>query len=244
MLEDPRKVFLLWDFEPGHDTHNPALTLRALSGAQAVVAVAAFADESLLEVADVLLPLAPWPENEGSVLALDGRKLDLRPAGKVSGQARSGWKILRRIGQELGLDGFTQVSLADVQADLAAAASTAQPGLEEPPAMTAPTASDGLYRIGAVPMYAVDPLCRRSAPLQSTAHATGGFVGLNPADAGRLGLADGQTVRVAQGEDQATLALRVLDTVSEGAAWIPSGTCATRKLGDAMGPVSVSGEGG
>jgi NADH-quinone oxidoreductase subunit G len=72
-------------------------------------------------------------------------------------------------------------------------------------------------------------------------HATGGFLGLHPADAQRLGLAAGQSASVSQGEASAALEVRVDERVPEGGAWIPAGTCATRSLGAAMGPVTVRG---
>ena len=36
---------------------------------------------------------------------------------------------------------------------------------------------EGLYRIGEVPMYSVDALCRRSEPLQETVQAQSQFLG-------------------------------------------------------------------
>jgi NADH-quinone oxidoreductase subunit G len=90
-------------------------------------------------------------------------------------------------------------------------------------------------------MFSIDALCRRSSALQATVHATGGFLGLHPADAQRLGLAAGQSASVSQGEASAALEVRVDERVPEGGAWIPAGTCATRSLGAAMGPVTVRG---
>ena len=58
---------------------------------------------------------------------------------------------------------------------------------------------EGLHRIGDLPVYAVDALCRRAQPLQNTAHADVDWIGLNAADASRIGLADGVTARVSQG---------------------------------------------
>jgi len=239
MLDAPRRAFLLWDFEPAHDTHNPSLACRALAGADAVVAVSSFADQALLELADVLLPLAPWAEGEGSLTSLDGRQFTLAQAGRSSGDARPGWKVLRRLGEQLGLEGFAQVSLAEVQAEMADAMSSARTGTHAPPLVPARPAA-GLHRIGAVPMYSEDALCRRAAPLQATVHATGGFVGLNPADAASLGLSDGGQARVAQGEASSVLPVQVDARVPAGGAWIPSATCATRTLGDAMGAVTVT----
>ncbi|HET6564942.1 MAG TPA: molybdopterin dinucleotide binding domain-containing protein, partial [Xanthomonadales bacterium] len=97
----------------------------------------------------------------------------------------------------------------------------------------------GLFRIGEVPMFSVDALCRRSLALQQTSHADSQFVGLNKADAERLGLTDGGRARVRQGDRHVETELRVSAMVPAGAAWIRSGTCLARDLGNAVGPVSV-----
>jgi anaerobic selenocysteine-containing dehydrogenase len=65
------------------------------------------------------------------------------------------------------------------------------------------------------------------------------FLGLNPADAGRLGLADGATARVEQGGQQAEFTVRTTTMVPKGGAWLRSATCATRMLGHAMAPIQV-----
>ena len=93
-------------------------------------------------------------------------------------------------------------------------------------------------------MYSVDALCRRSEPLQQTVHAQSLFVGLCPADAANLGLANGDAASVEQESAAVELPVRVSREVPEGAAWVRSGTCATRTLGDAIGPVKVSKAGG
>ena len=96
--------------------------------------------------------------------------------------------------------------------------------------LNGPAGAGGLHRIGDVPIYAVDALCRRSAPLQQTAHAANDWLGLNPADAGRLGLADGAMARVSQGGQSAEFEVRVSEKVPEGGAWLRSATwnCADR----------------
>ena len=69
-------------------------------------------------------------------------------------------------------------------------------------------------------MYSVDALCRRSEPLQKTVHADNDFVGLNPDDAGSVGLAEGSDARVSQGETSAVLPVRICPELPAGAAWV------------------------
>ncbi len=238
---EPEQTWLLWDIEPDYDCDNPARVMHALRSARSVVAACTFASDSLREVADVLLPCAPVAESEGSLVNLDGDVFAFAAAGKPSGDSRPGWKILRQLGGQLMLEGFDQVSLAEVQAELQEHVQAA----ELPDQATGYSiagyaeAGSGLFRVGEVPMYSADALCRRSAALQETSHADSGFVGLNQADAERLGLMDGGLARVKQGDRHVETEVRVSDTVPAGAAWIRSGTSLSRELGPAVGPVSV-----
>lgn len=241
MLDDPLKAYLLWGLEPEFDIENPARARAALQAADRVVAVAEFASGDLLEIADVILPLAPVAESEGTYYNLDGSEMIYVPAGKPSGEAKPGWKILRRLGAELGLDGFGQVGLAELREEMKVAIESAEvhPGEVK---LDGGKPDKGLYRVGEVPLYSPDALCRRSTPLQGTVQADSYFVGLNPADAENLGLADGDTVRVKQSapaEVAEGIPVRVSDKVPAGAAWLRSGTCGTRNLGAAMGAIEV-----
>ncbi len=249
MFEDPRKCYLLWDFEAEPDTGNPALAMQALGAADKVIAICSFATDSTREVADIILPVAPLAESEGSLVNLDGSAMEYAPAGKVSGEARPGWKILRRLGHELGLEGFEQVSLGELRAQMSEAILAAEQSIGDggmaigdggmaigDGGMEFPSHEKGLYRIGELAMYSVDALCRRSEALQQTIQADQQFVGLNPLDAIHLGLSDGGKARVRQGESAAELEVRFLDLVPQGGAWIRSGT---GELGQAVAPVIV-----
>jgi NADH-quinone oxidoreductase subunit G len=238
MLNNPLKCYLLWGIEPEYDIDNPARVMITLAGADKVISVAAYATDSLREISDVMLPLAPFAEAEGSMVNVDGDTMSFSAAGKPKGDSRPGWKILRRLGGELGIQGFDQVDIGDVRA----AMNEAGRGGGSPPAepdLAAVDYGNGLYRIGELPMYSIDALCRRSSALQQTKQAQSMFLGLNPADAERLGLSDGAKARVGQGEHTAELDVTISARVPEGGAWLRSATCATRELGHAVAAVTV-----
>ncbi|NND44521.1 MAG: molybdopterin-dependent oxidoreductase [Xanthomonadales bacterium] len=238
MLENPRSAYLLWDFEPDFDIANPALALAALSGAEKVIAVSSFATDHLEALADVILPLAPLAESEGTVHSLDGNAIAFEPAGKAAGESRPGWKILRRLGAALGLDEFDQVDLAELRAEMESALSgDAETGAW--PEVSNGNSPAGLHRVGELPMFGVDALCRRSDSLQKTVHADSHFVALNPEDAKGLGLEDGGNATVTQGEASVDYPVRVTETVAAGGAWVRSSTCSSRTLGDSFAPIEV-----
>ena len=238
MLEDPRSCYLLWGIEPDFDIDNPARAMSALRKADKVIAVASHASQNLSEVADVILPLAPLAESEGSLFNLDGTAMSVKAAGKALGEAKPGWKILRRIGSEMGLEGFHQFSVEEVSADLLAESDSAGTTPAEPN-LSQTTYENSLYRIGEIPMYSIDALCRRSLPLQETAQAQNLLLGLNPEDAARLGLGDGARARVRQGEHDAEFEVSISDSVPAGGAWLRSASSASRELGSAVAPVIV-----
>ncbi|NDY96073.1 NADH-quinone oxidoreductase subunit NuoG [Wenzhouxiangella limi] len=247
MLSDPRQSYLLVDLEPSLDTAHPARAMGALGAAETVVAVTSFAGPDLLEVADVLLPMAAVPETDGSYINLDGTDQAFRAAIKPPFEAREGWKILRRLGEMLGLEGFDFVSLEAVvdslQADATTRTETDAQSLAKD--LTPPAVSDQeLARIGDVPMFAGDALVRRSRPLQQTSHADAPVARLHPATAERLGLSQAQRVRVRQDQDYAEAAfeLRLDSAVAVDALWLPVAVPEVASLGPAYGPISLEAD--
>jgi len=238
MLATPLKGYLLWDIEPEFDLANPALAMHALASAESVVAVSAFASEGLKAVANVILPLAPLAESEGLFYTLDGQSFVAEPAASLSGQARPGWKILRRLGATLELDGFSQVDIASLRKEVRAGISGENAATHEPE-LAAPDSAGDFYRVGEVAMYAVDAVCRRSKYLQQTVHAENAFVGMNPDDAGRKGFADGHEVKVSQGGESSILPVRICSELPAGAVWVKSATDVSTALGDSFGAISV-----
>ena len=238
MLEQDNNCLLLWDFEPELDLDNPARATKSLSAAEKVIAVTSFASDSIKAMADIILPLAPVAESEGSLLNFDGDHTQFTPAGKLTGEARPGWKILRRLGHALGLDGFDQIDLGQLQAEVNEWVGQAElkATLTE---LQVPEYEDGLYRIGELPMYSIDALCRRSDALQQTVQAQNDFLGLNPVDADKIGLVDGALARVRQGENEAKLEVIVSSKVPAGGVWVRCATSQVCELGQAIGPVVV-----
>src|SRR5690625_3308398 len=163
MLEKGRRAYLLWDIEPDLDLADPSTAAAALENASSVVAASAYDNELLRQTADVLLPLAPAPETDGTWINADGHEESLAAVGRPVGQARAGWKILRLLGERLGAAGFDFATLDEVTGKALAGTAPEQPAarLETPFEGTGET----LWRTGEVPIYAGDSLLRRSQPL-------------------------------------------------------------------------------
>ena len=236
-LGQGRKGYLLFDLEPEFDVADPQAARRSMAEAEAVVAIAAFAGNDLLEVADVILPLAPVPEAEGSYVNADGCRQWLKPAGKPAGGAHGGWKILRLFGEHLKIEGFDFTRLAEVDQmlDQSDAPVVAPVEIDE---IAAPGEA-GLWRSGPVPMYSMDALVRRSPALQETSHAQNDFIALNPATADALGFADGDQAIVRQNGHEVRAPVRVDDAIPPSSVWMASATCLASRMGPAFGPVEL-----
>jgi len=172
MLARPLKSYLLvggvepWLDSPGSDA------ARSLGQAQLVVAITPFVSETLRKVAHVLLPAGTFAETSGTYVNLEGVWQSQTGAAAPVGESRPGWKILRVLGNLLGLSGFDYQSSEDVRVELATLVGA-------PTAYSAPLYS-GKHAVGQeagaqppqnvidVPMYQIDALVRRAPSLQRT----------------------------------------------------------------------------
>jgi NADH-quinone oxidoreductase subunit G len=204
MLSQPMKALLLLGVEPTFDAADPVAARDAFKGAGLVVSMTPFKDANT-DIADVLLPIAPFTETGGAFVNAEGRAQSFHGVVKPLGETRPGWKVLRVLGNLLGLPGFEQQSVEEVRAealpgDIAARLDNASAA----PIGVPPARATGLERIADVPIYATDAIVRRAPSLQATADAAARVVGL-PSDLWAL---YGAKVTVRQGASSATLSAR------------------------------------
>lgn len=221
MLSTGMQNWVLWGVEPGKDCLLPQGA--QLSGR--VVSFTAFDTPSLRTQSDWMLPLGSFGETAGSYVNYNGLWQGSEIALNLPGQAKPGWKVLRVLGNMMGVSGFDYTQLAQVTDE--ARASARVPAVLGAATLTGVTTHqmgcEGLARVAELPMYASDMLVRASAPLQAHAHAGEAVLRVNPSDAMALGaqtevsvtLADGSTLtlplvkdaRIAPGNVLAPMAL-------------------------------------
>jgi len=221
MLREPRKAYVLYGIEPGLDFADQQVAMKALGPAQ-VVAFSQFACASTRAVADVILPIGALPEIDASLTNLDGIEQHAQPAGKLPGQAHSGWRVLRALGGDLQLAGFEFTDLAGLRASLAPQAVQVAKGA------AVAISGSGLDVVVSQAIYRVDAVTRRCDALQAHPLTAGPRAVLHPADA--AGLADGAMVKLATTSGNATLPVRLDVRVAAGSVWIESGYAATAPL--------------
>jgi NADH-quinone oxidoreductase subunit G len=195
-------VYLLMNLEPELDSYNPQQTMKALDEAELVVMMTAFASQTIVDggYADVLLPIAPFTETSGTFINTEGRVQTFNGVMAPLGETRPAWKVLRVLGNMLGLPGFEFETPEQVRAEILSAGSDMRAhldnGLEDFTVQIAASENGGIQRIGEVPIYQTDPIVRRAGSLQRTSDAAPPVVSMRGDLMGKLGISAGEKVRV------------------------------------------------
>jgi NADH-quinone oxidoreductase subunit G len=169
MLSASLEAYLLWDMEPSADTLQPK-AMEALRGATYVVAATPYVTEELKSVAHVLLPIGTYAETSGTYVNLEGQWQSFAGAAVPVGEARPGWKLLRVLGNLLGLNGFNEESSEQVRDALRLLVErTAAPvAVGKTPVATV---ADASITVADVLLYQSDAIVRRAVSLQRTREA-------------------------------------------------------------------------
>ncbi len=213
MLRGGLRAFVLFQCEP-EDFAERALLSRALGEAEYVAAIGAHSG-GLRDCARLFLPAAAAAETEGTFINGEGRAQTFAAAARPPGLAREGWKILRVLGEKLGLDGFDFSTFAEIRpqfvgedfynggGDGAAAVSKKKNGADDSGGLEldfAP-ANNGLELAFAPAIYDADMLTRRSPALQKTASGKNAALAqMHPEDLRALGAEDGDWIRFSDSE--------------------------------------------
>jgi NADH-quinone oxidoreductase subunit G len=172
MLSAPRHAYILHGIEPEFDIADSALADAALKSADLVVALTSFAGEALLDCADVVLPIATFAETPGTFVNAEGRWQRFEAAARPFGDSRPAWRVLRVLATDLGAEDCAFNDIGELRARIDAtierpAGNNASAGSPELDLDRSRVDLDALD----VPIYSIDPLVRRSQPLQQTKFA-------------------------------------------------------------------------
>ncbi|CAJ0777828.1 NADH-quinone oxidoreductase chain 3 [Ralstonia condita] len=241
MLAQPRRAYVLLGAELEFDTAHPQQARAALDQADTVVVLAPFASRAALEYADVLLPTAPFTETAGTFVNCEGLPQSFNGVVRGLGDSRPGWKVLRVLGNLLNLPGFEYDTSEAVRDEVLAKPVAGQLSNATTAQITVPVAdSVGIERLADVPIYHADPIVRRAGSLQLTAAARAAVrAGVSADVFTQLGLADGDAVRVTQGQGSVVMPAVLDRSLASGVIRVPAATEASTKLGAMFGAVSV-----
>ena len=242
MLAEPRKAYLLLGVEAELDTHDPLQAVTAMKAAELVVAMSPYQHRAT-EYAHVLLPIAPFTETAGTFVNTEGTVQSFEGVVRPLGEARPAWKVLRVLGNLLGLGGFEHDSADEVRAEALGGKNIADAldnRLKDARiGAAAASRADAIQRIAEIPVYAADAIVRRSRPLQATADAAAPVAWMNRALFEQLGMRDGDALRVRQGAGEALVDAGIDDRLPAGCIRLAAARPETAGLGAMFGTVSA-----
>jgi NADH-quinone oxidoreductase subunit G len=165
MLAGGLRAAILLNTEPKFDT-----AARADIKADMVVTLSPF--KANMDCSDVLLPIAPFTETAGTFINAEGRVQSFHGVVKPLGDTRPAWKVLRVLGNMLGMPGFDFESSQEVLAKMVKA------DAEFAPADKLSNATQAAVRVdvaagepASAAIYQLDSIVRRAPSLQMTADA-------------------------------------------------------------------------
>ncbi|UEP20495.1 NADH-quinone oxidoreductase subunit NuoG [Burkholderia ambifaria] len=238
----PRKGYVLLNVEPEFDTADPAQALAALNQADMVVVMSPF--KHGLDYADVLLPIAPFTETAGTYVNAEGSVQSFNGVVRPLGDTRPAWKVLRVLGSLLGLPNFEYETAEEVRlaalGDAGVASRLSNQASVAPARVAAAAANGGFERLADVPIYHADALVRRAGALHLTAAAKVANAAALPAALfDKLGLKEGDAVRVRQGERAVQLPAVRDANLAETVVRVSAATPAGAALGSLSGELVV-----
>ncbi len=240
MISSPRKAFLVLHAEAALDTAYGAQALKALQGAQMSVVLTPFRQS--LDCADVLLPVAPFTETSGTFINLEGRAQSFNGVVKPLGDTRPAWKVLRVLGNLLGLTGFDHDTSEAVRAECLEAEWVSKLDNRsnvEQTGVGRTVAAGAFERIADVPIYFADILARRADSLQRTADARLPRAMISGTDLAKLGIAEGTSLIVSNGAGELRIGAARDDEVPAGCVRISAGHVSTINAGPLSGTVTL-----
>ena len=237
MMQQGSRGFILLGCEPELDCLDGKAALDAMSQSEFVVQLSAFKSESVMQYADVLLPMAAFTESAGTYINCEGKRQQSKVAASPKGEARPAWKILRVLGNFMQCQGFDQVTLDDVSAEipmtLESSDNLTEADLIFHAAQSNETSSSSnqLLRIADMPMYRGDVTLRHASALQRTADNPAPAASIHPQLAEKLQLSPGDEVQVKNGTGSAQLKINLSSRINQDCVYIPAGFMETANLG-------------
>lgn len=232
LTSDPVSGYFVLNLEPELDCAYSAAALKALNDAKFVVCLTPFVSSEMENYADFILPITNYVGTAGTYVNVEGAWQSFSAISLPEGDSKPAWKVLRVLANFLGLTGFDYKTAHEVQHEI-------KKQVDKMPAQQCgahtiheiKALQDSLMRLAPWPMYRVNNLVRRSAPLQETLAKDSASIGLNAATAAKLNFKERSNVTAIQGDSRVTLPLIINDTLTDGAVLIPAGLNETAGFG-------------
>lgn len=224
MIDSPPAALILHQVEPQQDCADPRKALNAARAAEFVVVTTMFVNDEIKDYANVIFPVTPYTETDGTFVNMEGLAQSFDAAVKTYAESSPAWKVYRVLGEQLGMESYQYETANEVMADIlqCGQASVAAESLSGEFEQHLQADAAGLARCGEQSIYAVDALVRRAASLQNTADGKARRLAIvNQSTAQQAGIAEAARVQLTQDGVAVTLALQIDDTVADNCIWLP-----------------------
>lgn len=236
MLGRELRAYILLGAEPQLDCADSDIAKKSLQVADFVIALNPYDIRDTVD-ADVILPIALWTETDGTFINCEGVMQSFSPAVVPYQDAKPAWKILRVLGNLLGLDEFDYINAAEVRSEIPYEPENhSWCGREKRWNELASVSIDNeidLFTISEVPPLRIDGTVRRAASLQQTRDNPPPSARVSAAQMQRLGLSDGDAVQIHVGNDMVRLPMICDARIPDNCVYIPMGYQETATVGAA-----------
>lgn len=222
MLAEPPAALLIHNVEPEHDCADPQAALAAANAADFVVVMTPYVNDHIKDYANVLLPIVPYTETDGTFVNMEGLAQSFNAAVKSYAESSPAWKVYRVLGEQMGIESYQYETAAEVLADVLQAGQEQQAATAISESLSPVLSSDSLLRSGEVAIYATDSLVRRAAALQDSTdgkHRRQALV--SPSTADKAGLNGARRVLVTQDKQVVELDLTIDEGMADNTVWVP-----------------------
>lgn len=242
MMKNPLKAYLVLHAEPALDMDDGEKAEKMLAGA---FSIALTSYKSAAENwARIMLPVAPFTETSGTFVNAEGRAQSFKGVVAGLGHSRPAWKVLRVLGNILKLADFEDETSESVRDSVLLDGFTSRLS-NRVTAVTgnqaqAQSAEGAIQRVADLPIYRTDAIVRRAQSLQQAPASAIPMAHLNNAMLERLGVQDGDTIRVrgSNGND-IQIQAKQDNRLADNTVRIAQGFAQTAALGSAFGNVIV-----
>jgi NADH-quinone oxidoreductase subunit G len=239
MLTEALSAYIVLNLEPALDSSLGQTAVDTLKKARFVVALTPY-KSAALDWAHVMLPIGPFTETSGTFVNAQGTAQSFKGTVSGFGQSRPGWKVLRVLGNLIGLPEFDEESSEAVRdLVLTGGVETRLSNRTAAALGRSKTVAGSLERVADVPIYRSDAIVRRAEALQAANASKAPVAKINPATLSKLGLDAGQTARIKTAQGEVTLVAQADKTLPIDCIRIPAGFADTAVLGAINNPLQV-----
>jgi NADH-quinone oxidoreductase subunit G len=238
VFSNAKKAYIVLHAEPEADVALAGKAKQALAAADMVVVMSPF--KHGLEYADVLLPVSPFSETSGTFVSAEGRAQSFHAVVKPLAETRPAWKVLRVLGNLLGLSGFDFETSEAVRDAVLTDGWKSKLSNKTDYFVAEQVQVSGSSTLVAEPgIYSSDAIVRRAESLQLTADAKAPLLRVSVEVAASAGISDGDKVKVSQGSSTVLATAKVDSALAAGVVRVMAGTSSTTDLNGYFGQVSL-----